>query len=206
MGLFNKKKKQTELTPDMAGYRPPKDWWPDLTAYKKALLLHNISLDDIKTLLVEYASITNDAKKVICEFNYLLLPGSDGWVYLEFPDAKDVPHYRNFWSYQNLMIWLSQKSDREFCFAVPASPAFPLFVSMRDVKNPCGDSTMGIYGGRDFYFTVPGEVLEWGPVPETGFDYAGSIKSLFGFDLQLLSGEENRIWEKTVVTFSFPEE
>ena len=65
---------------------------------------------------------------------------------------------------------------------------------------------MVIYGGRNFYFTVLGEILEWGSVPEIGFDYAGSIKSLFDFDLQLLSGGENRIWEKTVVTFSFPEE
>ncbi len=100
------------------------------------------------------------------------------------------------WNYQNLMIWLSQKSDREFCFAVPASPVFPLFVSMRDAKNPYGDSTMGVYCGRDFYFTVPGEILEWGPVPETGFDYAGSIKALFGFELQLLSAQKNAYGKK----------
>lgn len=56
MGLF-KKKSGEKLTPDMAGYRPAQEWWPDLTAYRKAMLLHNITFDEIDTLLKEYAEI-----------------------------------------------------------------------------------------------------------------------------------------------------
>lgn len=59
MGLFEKKKK---LTPDMAGYRPEREWWPDLTEYRKGIFLHNITFDDIDGLLKEYADIWMDKK------------------------------------------------------------------------------------------------------------------------------------------------
>lgn len=209
MKLFHLKKEETpKLTPDMAGYRPSKDWWPDLTDYRKGILLHNISLENVKKLLVEYASISKDKKEVVCEFYYAFLPGSTEWVYLELPNFKDVPHYCNFWTYQNIMIWLSDKSDREFCLAIPKNQRLPLFFSMMDKENPYGDSTIGIYASRSFGFSVPEEILEWGEVPGPGqaFDYQGYLKEKFDFDTRQLADIVQCKWEKVELTLSFGEE
>lgn len=63
MGLFQKEKSNEKLTPNMAGYRLTQEWWPDLTIYRKAILLHNISFDEIDCLLKEYAAICSDKKQ-----------------------------------------------------------------------------------------------------------------------------------------------
>lgn len=199
------KKDEKPLTPDMAGYRPSKDWWPDLTDYKKAILLHNISLEDVKKLLQEYASLYKDKKEAVGEFYYAFLPDSTEWVYLEFPTFKDIAHYNNFDTYQNIMIWLSDKSDKEFCLAIPKTQRLPLFFSMIDKENPWGDSTVGVYASRDFYFSVSQQVLEWGEVPTQDFDYRGYIKKVFGFNTDLLANINQCKWEKSELTLTFEE-
>jgi len=103
-----------KLTPDMAGYRPEPAWWPDLTAYRKAVFLHNISFGDLDALLKEYAAIFSDKKRIVCDFYYTALPDDRTWTYLEFPNFENVPHYVNFRHYKNLLIWLSQKRIGNF--------------------------------------------------------------------------------------------
>ena len=95
MGLFNKAKNSKKLTPDMAGYRPEPEWWPDLTEYRKGMLLHNISFEDIDALLKEYAAICSDKKQVICDFGYTSLPDDPAWIYLEFPNFQRIPPVSN---------------------------------------------------------------------------------------------------------------
>lgn len=206
MGLLKKEKSdRQQLTPDMAGYRPKREWWPDLTAYRKAMLLHNITFDDMDALLKDYAMIWSDKKKVVCDFLYTALPDDEAWIYLEFPNFEGIPHYLNFWNYQDLLVWLSQKADREFCLAIPENQYQPLFLSTMDKQNPRGDSCVGIYADRDFYFEIPGEVFEWGPVPTSAFDYAGFLKGTYQFDTRWIPKVTQCEWKKTRITLTFPE-
>lgn len=204
MGLF-KKESSKKPTPDMAGYRPAKEWWPDLTAYRKAILLHNITFDEIDTLLKEYAQICSDKKQIICNFFYTSIPDDTSWVYLEFPNFENVPHYLNFWNYQDLMIWFSQKADRKFCLAIPQDQNQPLFLSTMDRQNPFGDSCIGIYADRDFYFEVPGNIFEWGPVPTSAFNFVEFLKETFQFDTQWIPKVSQCEWKNTQITLTVPE-
>lgn len=194
-----------KLTPDMAGYRPDKEWWPDLTEYRKAMLLHNISFKEIHELLKEYATLTTTKRKIICDFFYTSLPDNPQWIYLEFPTLESIPHYQSFWNYQDLLIWLSQKSDREFCLAIPKTPNMPLFLSTRDTQNPYGDSCVGVYASRDFYFYIPGNLFEWGPVPTSDFPLVTYLKESFSFDTLWIPKVSQCRWERTEITLSFSE-
>jgi len=158
---LNRKKedKKIELK---SGNKYDHERWPDLTAYRKAIFLHGTTFAAIEDLLKKYAEIWADKRKIECSFAYALLPDNKEWIYLSFPNFEGIPHYENFWNYQNLMIWLSQKADREFCLAIPESQYQPLFLSIIDKKNTRGDSCCGIYADRDFYFQVSGNIFEWG--------------------------------------------
>ena len=70
------------------------------------------------------------------------------WIYLVFPNFENIPHPINFWNYQNLLAWFSQKIDKEFCFAIPEN------------------------------------ILEWGPVPASAYDYEGFLKDRFQFEMK----------------------
>lgn len=202
MGLFEKEEGKKKLTPDMAGYRPEREWWPDLTEYRKGIFLHNITYDDIDRLLKEYADIWLNKKQIVCDFFYTSFPDDAAWIYLEFPNFENVPHYLNFWNYQDLMIWLSQKTDKEFCLAVPKKQNLPLFLSTMDKQNPYGDSCVGIYADRDFYFNIPGNIFEWGPVPASPFNYVGFLKENFQFDTQWIPKITQCEWKKTKITIT----
>ncbi len=203
--MSKKEKGNGKLTPDMAGYRPDREWWPDLTAYRKAILLHNITFDEIDTLLKQYAEISSDKKKLVCDFCYTALPDDKTWIYLEFPNFENVPHYLSFWNYQNLLVWLSQKSDREFCLAIPKDQRQPLFLSTMDKKNPYGDSCAGIYADRDFYFEIPGNVFEWGPIPTSAFNFIVFLNERFQFDTQWIPKVTQCEWKRTQITLTFSE-
>lgn len=136
MGLFQKEKSNEKLTPNMAGYRLTQEWWPDLTIYRKAILLHNISFDEIDCLLKEYAAICSDKKQNVYDFFYTAIPDDNAWVYLEFPNFENAPHHVNFWHYQNLLIWLSQKADKEFCLAIPKKQNYPLKAERCGLPGP----------------------------------------------------------------------
>ncbi len=203
--MRNKNENNQNLTPDMAGYRPSREWWPDLTDYRKAMLLHHISYDEIDALLKEYAEINSDNKAIVCEFLYTCLPDEPSWVYVEFPNFDNAPHYLNLWNYQNLLVWMSQKADQGFCLAIPRDQRKPLFLSIMDGKNPHGDSCVGIYADRDFYFEIPGDIFEWGPVPTSAFNYVGFLKETFQFDTQWIPGVSKCEWRKTQITLTVPE-
>lgn len=204
MGLFQKGRGK-KLTPDMAGYRPAQKWWPDLTAYRKAMLLHNISFDEIDTLLNGYAQICSDKKQITCGFFYKSIPDDPSWVYLEFPNFEQAPHYLNLWHYQNLLVWFSQKTDREFCLAIPQNQNNPLFLSTVDRQNPRGDSCVGIYADRDFYFEIPGKIFEWGPMPTSAFNLMGFLQGTFQFDTRWIPKVSQGEWKKTQITLAVPE-
>lgn len=199
------KQNNQKLTPDMAGYRPAQEWWPDLTAYRKAILLQNITFDEIDMLLKEYENLWSDKKRVVYDFFYTLMPDDTSWVYFEFPSFENVPHYQNFWVYQDLLIWLRQKADKGFCLAIPRNPKQPLFLSVADEKNPRGDSCVGIYADRDFYFEIPGKIFEWGPLPTSAFNYMGYLREAFQFDTRWLPKISQCKWNKTQITLTFSE-
>lgn len=202
MGLFNKKNKASEVTPEFKK-NTDESQCPDLTEYKRAILLHNISLDDVTALIEEYSTIAAGQRMIMHEFHYAILPESTGWIYLEYTYSAEVPHYMEFYHYQNLTIWLSQKSDKEFCLAIPLNQYAPLFLSVRDTKNPYGDSMAGIYADRDFYFTIPSETFEWGPIPDSKFDYAGYLKTAYGFNTILLPNIKHCRWSECKVYLPF---
>ncbi len=189
----------------MEGYRPEKKWWPDLTAYRKAMLLHNITFQEMDALLKEYGEIASGKETIPCDFYYTALPDDPSWVYLEFPNFENAPHYLNLWHYQNLLIWLSQKSDKEFCLAIPRDQYQPLFLSTVDKKNSCGDSCVGIYADRDFYFEVPGDLFEWGPVPTSAFNFVAFLKGTFQFDTLWIPKVSQGKWERTQITLAISE-
>ena len=178
------------------------EWWPDLTAYRKAMLLHNITFDEIDMLLKEYAEISSDKKSIVCDFFYTCLPDDTSWVYLEFPNFENVPHYLNFWNYQNILDWLSQKTDKEFCLAIPKDQNNPLFLSTIDRENPRRDSCIGIYADRDFYFEIPGNIFEWGSIPTSPFNFVEFLKERFQFDTQWIPKVSQCEWTKTQITLS----
>lgn len=185
MGLFKKEKDESLA--------------PDLTAYRKAILLHNVTLIQLDTLIKEYGTLWKDKKEIACDFRYTALPDDPAWIYLEFPNFDGVPHGLNFWNYQNLMIWITQKSDKEFCLAIPFNQSEPLFLSTLDQNNPYGDSCVGIYADRDFYFNVPENLFEWGPVPDAPFDYTGFLSRAYQFDTQWIPKIAQSQWKKTQI-------
>lgn len=134
----NQNKEMGQLTPDMAGYRPSREWWPDLTNHRKIMLLHGITTEQIDKLLKEYADICCDVKKVPAAFYYARLPEHPEWVCLEFPNFEKIHHAQNFETYQNLLLWVSDQSDREFCLALPEQQNGPLFFSTVDRKIRIG--------------------------------------------------------------------
>ena len=205
MELFHKENNSKKIESDEAGNRSDCEWCPDLTAYRKVIFLHNITFDEIDTLLKKYADIWSDKRKIVCDFEYTFLPDDKNWIYLSFPNFKDVAHYQNFWNYLNLMIWLSQKTDKEFCLAIPEVQHQPLFLSTIDKMNPRGDSCNGIYADRDFYFQVPGSVFEWGPIPTSAFDFVGFLKNVYQFDTQWIPKVVHCKWQSTQITLTVPE-
>lgn len=207
MGLFKKEKrdKNPESNPNTVSRRSSPEWWPDLTAYRKAIFLHNITFNEVDALLKEYAAICSDSKKLVCDFYYASLPVDTTWLYLEFPNFENIPHYLNFWNYNNLLIWLSQKAEKEFCLAIPKNQNQPLFLSVVDEKNPNGDSCVGIYADRDFYFTIPENLFEWGPMPTSPFHFMGFLKEKFQFDTRWIPQTTQCEWKRTQVTLTFPE-
>lgn len=193
------------LAPDEAGYRSSKAWWPDLTNYHKAILLQHTTFADIANLLQEYAQIWTDKHAVRCDFFYTTLPADKTWAYLAFPTIEGAPHYVNFWNYQNLLIWLTQKANKAFCLAMPHDQRQPLFLATPDSQNPYGDSCVGIYADRDFYFELPAEILEWGPVPTSAFDIAGFLQTAFQFDTHWLTQMAACHWHKSQIVLTFSE-
>lgn len=192
------KMKQEGLTAD----RPDKEWWPDLTAYRKAILLHNITVNEVEILLKEYAAIWSGEQQIVCDFYYTSLPDNTAWIYLEFPNFENIPHYLNFWNYQNLLIWFSQKADKEFCLAIPQNQNAPLFLSTMDRENPYGDSCVGIYADRDFYFEIPANIFEWGRIPTSAFDFMGFLKETFQFETQWIPKVAGCAWKKTQIALN----
>ena len=178
-----------------------KKFIPDLTDYKRAILLYNTTIDAIKEDIKKYADICGGAIKAECKFYMAHIPGDDKWIYLEFPYTDGVAGHWNFYNYQNLMLWLEDVS-KKFCLAIPRNQKNPIFFSVADTKNTWGDSVMGIFKNRDFYFTVPGEKFTWQSGPEE-FDFHGYIKDMFGFDTKLLPDIVNYPWEELVVTLYF---
>lgn len=182
--LFGRIKDNEQSTPDMAGGGTEQKKWPDLTACQKAILLHNITCAEVDALLSEYAEIYSDKKQIVCDFYCTPLPADTSWVYLVFSGFEYAPHQVSFWNYQNLMIWFSQKTDKEFCLAIPRNQKQPIFLSTMDRENPCGDSCTGIYAGRSFRFGIPENILEWESVPTSAYDYGGFLKDRFQFDIK----------------------
>lgn len=205
MGLFKKSNKETADTGKDTAANQSGGWpeFPDLTDYRKAILLHNISFEDIKNLLEEYSNINSDKIKLTCDFFYTAIPDDESWVYLEFPNFDGIKPYTNFWCYEDLLIWLSAKSDKEFCLAIPRDQYAPLFLSTVDRQNPYGDSCMGIFAERDFYFNIPGNNFEWGPIPSAPFNIMGFLMGNFGFDTRWIPNVTKCKWEKTTVTMTF---
>lgn len=186
------------------GKRNSENFTPDLTAYRKAMLLHGITFDEIDALLKEYAELTADPKQVDCEFFYTSLPDDPSWVYAEFPNFEQVSYELTFWHYQNLLIWFSQKSDKEFCLAIPKDQSQPLFLSIMNRENQFGDSCIGIYADRDFCYTVPAESFEWGPVPTSPFNFAAFLQGRFQFDTRWIPKVSQCRWHSTKITLTFP--
>lgn len=98
MGLFKKSNKEAANTGNDSAAGKSGGWpeFPDLTDYRKAILLHNISFADIKELLEEYANINSDKVKLVCDFFYTTMPDDESWVYLEFPNFEGIKAYTNF--------------------------------------------------------------------------------------------------------------
>lgn len=179
---------------------------PNLTLYKKSIILHNIPLDIVKEQIKEYAGLYEDSVKKEYNFHMTTLPGNSEWVYVEFPYAEGITHYNNFWHYQNLMLWLSMKADMQFCLAFPDSQDSSLFLSQMDTSNSFGDTVIGIFEDRDFSFCVPGSIFKWISLPQTGFNGQEYLDKVFGFDMQLLSGLEECKWEDYKVILAFEED
>lgn len=179
---------------------------PYLTFYRKAVILHNVPLDIVKEQIKEYAGLYEDPVKKEHNFRMATFSGSSGWVYLEYPYAEGIVHYKNFWHYQNLMLWLSMKADMQFCLALPESREESLFFSQMDKSNSFGDTVIGIFEDRDFSFCVPGSIFKWIALPQTGFDCKGYLDKVFGFDMQLLSGIGQFQWEDYKVILTYEED
>ena len=177
---------------------------PDLTAYRKVILLHNITFDEIDALLKEYAELSSDPKPAVCEFLYTTLPDDPSWAYLELPDFPGISYHLIFWHYLNLLVWFGQKSDKGFCLAIPKDQTKPLFLSIMDKENPFGDSCIGIYADRDFYFEIPSETFKWGPAPTAPFDFMAFLKGTFYFDTRWIPKISQCKWHSTQVTLTFP--
>ncbi|MCH5344641.1 MAG: hypothetical protein J1E64_11425 [Acetatifactor sp.] len=203
--LFGRIEGDKKSTPDMAGYRPEQEWWPDLTTYQKAILLHNITCAEVDALLREYAEIYSDEKQIICDFYYTPLPDDTLWIYLVFPHFKSRHHHVNFWNYQNLLTWFSQKTDKEFCLAIPRNQNQPLFLSTINRDNPNGDSCIGVYADRSFNFAIPENIFEWGYVPTSAYDYEGFLKDRFQFDIKWIFEITQCELKKTQVTLGISE-
>ena len=167
---------------------------PDLTEYQKLLLLKGATYAEISALLKEYAGIWRGEQKAVCSISCTALP--EKWVCLTVSGLEQLPPELSLWHYQNLLLWLSQKSQEEFCLALPHAPQQPLFFSRKDRRNYAGDSCVGIYADRNFYFEVPGSRIEWGPLPAAGFDYNGFLAHAIGFHIQWLAQAERPEEEK----------
>lgn len=203
--LFNRMEDYKKSAPNMTGYGPGPDGCPDLTACQKMILLHNITCAEVDAFLREYAEIYSDEKQMKCDFYYTPLSEDALWIYLVFPNFQNIPHHVNFWNYQNLLIWFSQKTDKEFCLAIPRNQNKLLFLSTTDRENPNGDSCIGIYADRFFRFAIPENILEWGPVPASAYDYEGFLKDRFQFEMKWIFEIPRCEWEKTQITIGISE-
>ncbi|MGI6721164.1 MAG: hypothetical protein ACOX4I_01195 [Anaerovoracaceae bacterium] len=157
---------------------------PDLSNYKKAILVHGVALDAVKEMLRKYTYTKLADARCFHKFSYTTAPEAEGWVYLRYAYSPEMPHYYDFYFYQELMVWLSRGADRAFCLAASREKPRHVFLSMR-ASHFLQLSTVGMFDERPFRY-IGDDLFDLGKRGIEGFDVEEYLKMSFGFELRHL--------------------
>ena len=160
---------------------------PDVTRHKKLICIYGVSRLQAEEKMQEYFEICTDSRKEHYSVKTQTLAMNSRWLCMELIADTSIGSNELFQEYENILLWLSDLSQRLFLLAIPRANDEILFSTV-DTQNPAGDSCRGVYASREYYFSVPEEKLEWFAPKEGQFDYFGFIQYTFGFEVEWLNG------------------
>lgn len=175
----------------------------DLTGYTCFSII-NCPVEQVVTLLKEYADICIPEDRVPFCFQIAALPEHAKWTLVRWPQPG------RFYDLMNLTLWLmgyrpDLGGENPLFIALPPSEKTvggPL-LARPDYDNRLGDSMLGFWQNWSFHYTIPGEKLRWigdDVFPQEYYFYGRGYSST-GFELEWLN-DLNRIpnWTECTVT------
>lgn len=147
----------------------------DFAKYEAVIVMRQTGIMEVEKLLSKYEEIYND------DFKFVIRKTGeyDSWTTIKAAYNKPF----EFWDYENLILWLSQKDTAVFGFAW--GDEYSLF-SEPDIKDKLGESLILLHNKSTLKFNVPENqlkrlfVLEQAPTPET------YIRMKYQFDVEWL--------------------
>lgn len=131
----------------------------NLNDYKKAMFIYGKTEEELIKQVKEYEELSGGSKKATIKLKYFTI--DKDWIYVDFVYAPDFDEM-NFWHYQNLLLWLADGKDDNFCFAYKEFKIYEdAFYSRANVEDEMGASVTGIFKGAEFLYEVPGFYLDW---------------------------------------------
>lgn len=132
----------------------------NLNDYQKAIFVQGITETELLEKIKQYEEIASGGgRKAAVKLRYFAL--DEDRIYIEYVYAKDFEGW-NFWHYQNLLLWLADGKQDNFCFAYKESfTEQEAFYAQANIADRRGASVVGIFKGAKFYYEVPGFYLDW---------------------------------------------
>ena len=173
MGLFDIFKKK-----DAQSAQTGLDAFPDITGYRAFLFLKTENIEALEAHCKEYGEIYPDEIVFTPAFQKYKDPA---WVCMSLTPVAGKADAASIWHYLNLLLWMSDKAEKSFAYAVSGAMA-PVFAE-RDWSNSFGDSVMGIANGKNYYCNIPEQSVKWRQSVAKGFDPVQHIRERYGVDV-----------------------
>lgn len=147
----------------------------DFAKYEAVIVMHQTGIMEVEKLLSKYEEIYND------DFKFVIRKTGeyDSWTSIKAAYNKPL----EFWDYENLILWLSQKDTAVFGFAW--GDEYSLF-SEPDIKDKFGESLILLHNKSTLKFNVPENQLKRLFVFENGSTPEMFIKMKYHFDVEWL--------------------
>lgn len=163
----------------------------------KFSLLKDISLEDTKKLLKEYASMYVGNPSNFWHFKFASI--CDNWVIISWSNIEDLDDSTYFTTYQNVTTWMLgtgalKGATSVFSLAVDASePTVPVLFARLDPADTFQDTVVGMYENRPFIHEIPWGITDF--IDNSEEDLVAHIRDIEGFDISLMSTINQCDWQ-----------
>ena len=155
--------------------------FPELADYRIFIFLKGGAAAEQKSLLNEYHELYIDETPFSMD---LYNTDDQSWNYITLTLLPNVGEVEPMWEYLNILLWMSQKADLLFAYAVSDKPGkLPLFAEVNKADQ-LGETCLGIVNRKNFISNIPERRTEWtGNVPAQ-YKLENYILERYGLDVR----------------------